>query len=127
VAGEESENIKRGIWTDLLFDVLILVMIQSFGANSSCGIPIYKWTVVYFIIIALRSIANLLRLYVVRHFFRYRNQYGVISFLIVDGAFLSWLFYGNFLFYSDLNDCQSNPDTNALYNLMLSLLLIGYL
>lgn len=102
-------------------------MIQSFGANSNCGIPIYTWNFVYFVIIALRSVSNLVRIYVVRHFFRYKNLYGILNFIIIDGAFLIWLIYGNMIFYSDLNDCGTKAESRTLYNLMLILLFIGYL
>ena len=81
----------------------------------------------YFIILGLRSISNLVRIFVVRHYFRYRNMYGLASFLMIDGAFLCWLLYGNIIFFSSSNDCTQNDEQRVLYNLMLTLLMIGYL
>jgi hypothetical protein len=71
VADDEVSGIKRDIFTDLLFDAFILVLIVHFGRATHCGIPIYKWTLIYFMLLGIRSIANLFKIYVVRNFFRY--------------------------------------------------------
>lgn len=64
----EVASLKKDICTDLLFDVLILMMVIHFGATADCGIPIFKWCVLYFIILGIRSLLNLVKIYIVRTF-----------------------------------------------------------
>lgn len=106
--------------------MLILILIIHFGKNASCGIPILTWTIVYFVILGVRSIANFLKIFVIRFWVQHLNRYSLWSFIIVDGTFLGWLIYGNFIFYSDANDCSSYSSSSVLYNLMLVLIIIGY-
>jgi hypothetical protein len=119
-------NIKRDICTDLFFDTLILILIVYFGRDTNCGIPIYTWNLVYFILLALRSLANFAKIYVVRNFYAHSNAYSILSFVIIDGCFLGWIIYGNFIFYSSENRCNDIEETQMLYNLMLVLIIIGY-
>jgi hypothetical protein len=65
---EEVDSIKRDIYIDLLFDVLILILVIHFGSDADCGIPIYMWNLVYFGILGARSIANLIKIVIVRSY-----------------------------------------------------------
>lgn len=117
---------KRDIYTDLLFDVLVLFLILNFGLKSSCGIPIFTWCFVYFVILALRSLSNLAKIYIARNLPRYHNFYALASFVIMDGILLIWLIYGNIIFYSPENDCNTIEGSKVIFNLMFVLLMIGY-
>jgi len=39
---------------------------------------------------------------------------------------VGWLVYGNILFFSDENDCQDDPLTQPMYNMMLFFIMLGY-
>jgi len=126
ITQEEVEAIKREMMIDMTFDILILILIVVFGRHASCGIPIFTWNIIYFVILGLRTISNFLRIVVVRISVAFAPWYTLISFLIFDGFFLGWLIYGNILFYSHDNDCNKVQNSAILYNLMLALLIIGY-
>lgn len=123
---EEVDHIKKEMYTDLFFDMLILFLIIHFGRAGHCGIPIFTWNFVYFAILGARSISNLVKIYIVRNFYRWNNWYSLLSFVLIDGFFLAWLIYGNVLFYSSSNDCGRVHETAVLYNLMFILIIIGY-
>ena len=125
-SNDEISNLKRDIFTDLLFDALVLMLILHFGRKVDCGIPIVRWCVVYFLLLGLRSMANFAKILVVRRYYRYSNLYSIMSFIAIDGGFLLWLLYGNLLFYSEKNVCGDFEESRVLYNLMLVLLIIGY-
>jgi len=112
--------------TDLLFDALILILIIHFGKNADCGIPIFTWCMIYFALLGLRSLANFAKIFIVRNFYAHQNLYSISSFVIIDGSFLLWLIYGNFLFYSSENKCSLYESSQVLSNLMLVLIIIGY-
>jgi hypothetical protein len=78
-------------------------MVVHFGRNSDCGIPIFRWCFVYFLLLGARSLANLGKILIVRSRPEYAAVYSIASFVIIDGAFLIWLLYGNFIFYSANN------------------------
>jgi hypothetical protein len=63
---DEVSSLKKDIMTDLFFDFLILLLIVHFGRKVDCGIPIFKWCVVYFFFLALRSLTNFGKIYLVR-------------------------------------------------------------
>lgn len=63
---DEVSTIKREIMTDLFFDFLILVLVVHFGRNAHCGIPIFRWCMVYFFFLALRSLSNFAKILLVR-------------------------------------------------------------
>ncbi len=77
-------------------------------------------------ILNLKSLSSIVKIYVIRYFYAYQNFYSLLSFLILDGSLLIWLIYGNVLFYSSGNECNTFDNSKTLYNLMLVLLIIGY-
>lgn len=113
------------MFTDLAFDTLILILIIYLGKNANCGIPIFRWSMIYFGVLAFRSVANLIKIVVVRQLFTYSNLYSIISLVLIDGFFLGWLIYGNIMFYSPQNNCNGIESSQMMYNLMFVLLLIG--
>ena len=48
------------------------------------------------------------------------------AFLTVDGSYLIWLIYGNVIFYSKENNCESIENSQTMYKIMLMLLIVGY-
>lgn len=109
-----------------MFNLLIMILIINFGGSSHCGIPIFTWCFVYFIITGVKSLNNLFKLYILRNFPQYGFKYQLISFLIIDGVFMLWLIYGNIIFYSDDNNCKDDEASRVLFNLMFVMLVIGY-
>lgn len=108
---EEVEDIKKDMYIDLFFDVLILMIISYYGKLGSCGIPVYMWNFVYFVILGIRTLSNLVKIHVIRNFRNHVTTYSLLSFVIIDGFFLGWLIYGNILFYSEENDCDQKEET----------------
>ena len=105
MSDEEVENIKRDLYIDLIFDVLILILVVHFGKNASCGIPIFMWTLIYFALLGAKSLSNLIKIVIIRNFADILNRYSILSYVIIDGTFIAWLIYGNMLFYSSKNNC----------------------
>lgn len=81
---------------------------------------------VYFGILGVRSISNLMKIIIVRNYYRWASLYSIISFVIIDGFFLAWLIYGNVIFFSTPNNCGKIHETQVLYNLMFILIIVGY-
>ena len=106
--------------------MLILVITIYYGVDADCGISIFTWTLVYFIILGVRSLSNFVRIYLVRNYYAYANKFSIISFVVVDGFILGWLIYGNVIFYSSANNCNDLHDSKVIYHMMLVLLIIGY-
>jgi hypothetical protein len=123
---EEVDSIKRDIYIDLVFDAIILLLVIVFGKDSSCGIPVFMWCIVYFIILAARSLSNLVKIVIIRTSPASVPRFSIISFVVIDGLFLAWLIYGNVLFWSNENDCNVISNSFVMYNLMLILIIIGY-
>ena len=60
------------------------------------------------------------------YFYQYRTIYDYSAFTISNGALIGWIIYGYYLFYSENNDCDKNPDTSFLASLMFVILFVGY-
>ena len=54
-------------------------------------------------------------------------HYEVGKLVILDGFMLCWLIYGNQMYWSEANDCDSKQSTRDLSQLMGIMLFIGYL
>ncbi len=80
----------------------------------------------YFFILSMKSIVNLIKIPLVRSQSTYIGAYSLIAFLLVDGGYLAWLIYGNFLYYSKENNCEALEPTQNMNRLMLLILIIGY-
>lgn len=92
----------------------------------TCGIPIKMWLEVLFSLAGVRSLANLLRIYIIRNFYSTRNYFSFMRFVIIDGLIIVWLVYGNMLYYSDKNNCEQNERTAFLDQFMGCILILGY-
>ena len=114
------------MYTDLAFDIFILILVIHFGKSASCGIPIFMWNLIYFIILGVKTVAHLFKIVIVRSWPRHLNRYSIATFLMADGTFIGWLIYGNILFYSKANNCGLLQNSQVLYHMMMVLLIIGY-
>lgn len=125
-------------WCDFCIDILFLlfvVVLLEFSINVgqtgeypiTCGIPILMWHRVLFFLFGLRSLANLLKIYIIRNFYSRRNYYNIMRFAVADGLIIAWLIYGNVLYYSKRNNCEANERTQFLAEFMGCILIIGYI
>ena len=106
--------------------MLALILLSYFGSKVQCGIPLQRWMMIYFLIVSMKSLVNLLKIPLVRSQSSYQGAYSLIAFLIVDGVYLAWLIYGNLLFYSKENNCETMEGSQNMNRLMLLTLIIGY-
>ena len=54
-------------------------------------------------------------------------RYEVFKLITIDGCLLGWLVYGNMIYFSDKNDCRNQESTQGLNEMMLVILIIGYI
>ena len=115
--------------TDMLILGLIMLMMSTGmqGKSQSCGIPIRMWLNVFFGVFAVRSASNLLKIWVMKHYYNSVVVFDVLKLLFIDGFLIAWLVYGNQIYYSRSNNCHSNPGTQFLDEFMSCILFIGYL
>lgn len=140
--GDMRRNISRQeikkVWCDFIIDATFLTMIllslkeseiydKQMKKKTSCGIPVMYWLEMFFIIFGLRSLSQLARIYVIQNFYRFRQRYELSRLVLIDGAIIAWLVYGNTLFYSKKNDCEKYEATEGLNDLMQVILILGYL
>ena len=117
----------------LIFIVVLLEFSINVGfpeKNSpplQCGIPILMWHEVLFSLFGVRSLANLLKIYIIRNFYSRRNYYNVMRFVIIDGTIIAWLVYGNMIYYSKKNNCDDNERTQFLDQFMGCIIVLGYI
>ena len=60
----------------------------------------------YFIIYFSRSTFQMIKIYVLTYLYSLRNYYDIFAFVITNGAMISWIGYGAYLYYSDQNNCD---------------------
>ena len=65
------------VWCEFLTDIAMLAVIvtllqsntgQIGSKSDDCGIPVLMWLDVFFLIFAVRSLGNLLKIYVIRNY-----------------------------------------------------------
>lgn len=123
---ERITEIKRTNHTDLIVQVIMIIILVLFGRHVTCGIPIVTWIAVYIGIISARTFANLFKITLMRRGVTWQGTYSIGVFLVFDGAFLGWLIYGNVIFWSKADNCNVVPDSRIIYQLMLLMILVGY-
>jgi hypothetical protein len=109
-----------------MLSVLALVLVNYFGSKIECGIPLFRWILIYIILLSCKSLTNLLKIPLIRRQSSYLGSYTLISFLLVDGSYLAWLIYGNVLYYSKENNCGKLDVSKNMNEAMFVLLIIGY-
>tara|TARA_B110000285_G_C14948056_1_gene525337 strand:+ start:478 stop:798 length:321 start_codon:yes stop_codon:yes gene_type:complete len=80
----------------------------------------------FFIIYFSRSSFQVIKIFVLTHFYDKKTCYDISAFSIMNGTMFGWLVYGYILFYSDENNCEKIMDTAFLNSLMFVILFIGY-
>jgi hypothetical protein len=81
----------------------------------------------FFIIYFSRSAFQVIKIFVLTHFYGYKTCYDFGAFAISNGIMVGWLIYGYIIFYSDENNCDSKTDTAFLNSMMFVILFIGYI
>ena len=54
-------------------------------------------------------------------------RYEILKLVAVDGCLLGWLIYGNMIYFSDKNNCKLFEATQGLNEMMLVILIVGYI
>ena len=73
-----------------------------------------------------RSTYQMIKIWVVRNYNRYKFYYDCTAFVLANGSMAAWLYYGYDMFYSDKNDCDNFDSTAFLNSLMFVILFLGY-
>jgi len=103
-----------------------LILIIKHYDPKGCGIPLREWLLGFFVLYFSRSTFQMVKIWVVRNYPRYKFYYDVSAFILANGSMAVWLFYGYDMFYSDQNNCDNFDSTAFLNSLMFVILFIGY-
>ena len=87
----------------VLITVLVIEVFRADG--ETCGIPLYLWIEVFFIIWGSKSVFDLNLIWIVRYRHRWIPEFLILSFLITCAALAGWTIYGYCIYFSDNNDC----------------------
>ena len=111
--GEMRENMSRSerkkAWCSFIVDMVFLASVllwldfghrNNSGQLPKCGIPILQWHEFFFVLLGIRSLLSLMRLYVARDSIFKRGHLEIFKLIVVDGVIIMWLIYGNRIFYS---------------------------
>jgi hypothetical protein len=109
----------------MLLSITVLQVIRSYDPKG-CGIPLREWLMGFFFLYFSRSWYQLAKIYVLRHYNRYKLHYDVTAFILANGSMACWLYWGYDIFYSDKNDCDNYDSTAFLNSLMFVILFMGY-
>ena len=116
------------IFVDFTIYVVPLIIYGSrININAECGVPILNWLIGLFSIIGLTNLQKCFMYMVVNHCRASRFIYGVVTSGLTFILLISWLIYGNILFFSRKNDCIRKPDTRLISYIMLAYLYVGYI
>ena len=134
VQRQYSNEQASKLWVEFLTDIgllaLMVVAVQSqlyTRKPQTCGIPINYWLNVFFALYGVRSLCNLLKIFVIRNFYTYVTAYDVLRMVLIDGAICCWIVYGNHLYYSKANNCMLLEDTQLQAEFMSCILIVGWL
>ena len=123
----DTTSISLSILMEILLNgAPILTFFTKTQIDGECGIPIKFWITVLICLISANITQKLILLTIVRFCRRSRFVYSIISTGVVYFCLCTWLFYGNALFYSKMNNCVTNPETSRMAHLMIFFLGIGY-
>jgi len=106
--------------------MLLIILLTVTDEESTCGIPILMWLLVHISLFMANSVLKVGQICVMRYYERHRVFYNIGSLLLINFLMTAWLIYGNFIFFSDKNDCGAIEGTHGLYGLMFFFILIGY-
>lgn len=121
------------MWIEFWIDIIILLVIVTFlvidirSNPKGCGIIVREWIIIFFVIWLSKSTFNLAKIYVLNNAYEKRLTFSAILFAVIYGLLIIWLIVGYCIYYSDKNDCASNPETSVANTIMLVILIVGYL
>jgi hypothetical protein len=93
-------RIKSEICTDLTCSAVLLFILIAYGKEGACGIPILTWNIGFFIIMSFKSILKGFTIFFINNNPQAAQRYVILSTLASDVLLITWLIYGNLLFYS---------------------------
>lgn len=128
ITEDQEKQIRSEFYMDmalLVLTVTIIELIKQYD-RKGCGIPLREWLLGFFILYFSRSLFQLAKIYVVRHYNSYKFHYDCCAFILANGSMAIWLYYGYDMFYSDKNDCDNFDSTAFLNSLMFVILFLGY-
>lgn len=96
----------------LLGIILLFIHMNSKIGKQTCGIPVAWWLEIFFSIIVVRSLYQLMKIYVIKYFYSWTLCYDVSKIVMIDGFMIGWLIYGNIIYYSPENNCALISDTH---------------
>lgn len=120
------------MWIEFWIDIIILLVIVTFlvidirSNPKGCGIIVREWIIIFFVIWLSKSTFNLAKIYVLNNAYEKRLTFSAILFAVIYGLLIIWLIVGYCIYYSDKNDCASNPETSVANTIMLVILIVGY-
>lgn len=100
-------------------------MSQQLGGyqDTECGVPIRLWLQIFFALVAARCQFQLVKVVLKMD----SMAFNLLRLLCFDGLLLTWLLYGNALYFSTSNDCSTNESTHSINALFVGALGLGYL
>ena len=84
------------------------------------------WLNVYLMLFMTSSLQKIVMIWVVRRFIRYRLIYNLVVTLLIQLVMVSWLIWGNIIYFSEANQCPFIYETRPMASLMLFAIIIGY-
>ena len=86
---------------------------------NHCGIPIKTWLYTYIIIFTLKTLFQF--------YFESGRKRILFRAMFIDGFLISWLLYGNILFFSEHNHCSLYRQTFYLNVLMAFIVVFSFM
>lgn len=128
VTEEEEKRVQQEFALDIVLFIVAISILQFLRKEfpKGCGIPLREWLMWFFGLYFSRSTFQLIKIWVIRNFNRYKTWYDIGAFCLCNGAMVVCLYFGYDMFYSDQNNCDDIPDTAFLNSLMFVILFIGY-
>jgi hypothetical protein len=84
------------------------------------------WLYVHLFISAAHALFRFATIFVLRNNYQYRALYSIIITVIFNLAMVTWLIYGNMLYFAEDNDCAISAETVGMNNFMFFLIVLGY-
>ena len=113
---------------DVVILTIIILILEYFKSHGNqCGIILYLWLEIFFIIVFTQTTARLNYLWYMRCYRGTWERFWFICIIVLVWWFLlsAWTIYGYIIYGSDDNDCQSHSDTTAWLVIMILCLFYG--
>ena len=113
---------------DVVILAIIIVVLEYFKHHGNqCGIPVYLWIEIFFVIFLTQTTMRLNYLWWMRCYTGTWQRFWFIAIIVLIWWLLLsiWTIYGYIIYSSDDNDCQSHSDTTAWLIIMILCLFWG--